>query len=203
MYLLSGLIAYLLGSLNFGVILSHLLQDDIRCHGSGNAGTTNTLRTYGKMAAIAVFLGDFLKGTAAVWLGLILTNHPLGGWSASFLVVLGHIFPVFFGFRGGKGVATAAGTILILNAWVLLAIIIIFVVITASSRYVSLASLAAAGAYPILVASYGIWIRKPMEDIILSTAMALGTAGLIAWMHRGNIHRLLTGTENRLGHKKD
>lgn len=203
MYLLAGLAAYLLGSLNFGVILSWFLRDDIRRHGSGNAGATNTLRTYGKKAALAVLLGDLLKGTAAVWLGLFLTGHSLGGWSTSLLVVLGHIFPVFFGFRGGKGVATAAGAILILNPWVLFGMLTIFIIVVALTRYVSLASLMAAGAYPILVTIYGIWTKKPSESVILATTMALGTAGLVTWMHRENIFRLLAGTENHLGHKNN
>ena len=149
-YLLVALAAYLLGSLNFGVIISRLRYgDDIRRHGSGNAGATNALRTYGKLAAVLVLAGDFLKGTFAVLLGSMIAGQLLGGWVASLLVILGHMFPAFFGFRGGKGVATAAGAILLLNPYSLAGLLAVFVVVTAATRYVSLASVLAAASFPL------------------------------------------------------
>ncbi len=202
-YLLAGLAAYLLGSLNFGVIVSHLCyRDDIRRHGSGNAGTTNALRTYGKGAAAAVLVGDFLKGTAAVWLGCALTGQLLGGWLASLLVVLGHMFPVFFGFRGGKGVATAAGAILLLNPYILLGLLAVFVLIIACTRYVSLASVVVAGLFPVLTLAYGLAVKMAPQGIAVTAGFALAAGGLVIWKHRTNIQRLRAGTESRLGTKK-
>lgn len=202
-YLLAGLAAYLLGSLNFGVIVSHLrYRDDIRRHGSGNAGTTNALRTYGKGAAAAVLVGDFLKGTAAVWLGCALTGQLLGGWLASLLVVLGHMFPVFFGFRGGKGVATAAGAILLLNPYILLGLLAVFVLIIACTRYVSLASVVVAGLFPVLTLAYGLAVKMAPQGIAVTAGFALAAGGLVIWKHRTNIQRLRAGTESRLGAKK-
>ena len=202
-YLLAGLAAYLLGSLNFGVIVSHLCyRDDIRRHGSGNAGTTNALRTYGKGAAAAVLVGDFLKGTAAVWLGCALTGQLLGGWLASLLVVLGHMFPVFFGFRGGKGVATAAGAILLLNPYILLGLLAVFVLIIACTRYVSLASVVVAGLFPVLTLAYGLAVKMAPQGIAITAGFALAAGGLVIWKHRTNIQRLRAGTESRLGAKK-
>ena len=202
-YLLAGLAAYLLGSLNFGVIVSHLCyRDDIRRHGSGNAGTTNALRTYGKGAAAAVLVGDFLKGTAAVWLGCALTGQLLGGWLASLLVVLGHMFPVFFGFRGGKGVATAAGAILLLNPYILLGLLAVFVLIIACTRYVSLASVVVAGLFPVLTLAYGLAVKMAPQGIAVTAGFALAAGGLVIWKHRTNIQRLRAGTESRLGAKK-
>ncbi len=202
-YLLAGLAAYLLGSLNFGVIVSHLCyRDDIRRHGSGNAGTTNALRTYGKGAAAAVLVGDFLKGTAAVWLGCALTGQLLGGWLASLLVVLGHMFPVFFGFRGGKGVATAAGAILLLNPYILLGLLAVFVLIIACTRYVSLASVVVAGFFPVLTLAYGLAVKMAPQGIAVTAGFALAAGGLVIWKHRTNIQRLRAGTESRLGTKK-
>ena len=202
-YPLAGLAAYLLGSLNFGVIVSHLrYRDDIRRHGSGNAGTTNALRTYGKGAAAAVLAGDFLKGTAAVWLGCALTGQLLGGWLASLLVVLGHMFPVFFGFRGGKGVATAAGAILLLNPYILLGLLAVFVLIIACTRYVSLASVVVAGLFPVLTLAYGLAVKMAPQGIAITAGFALAAGGLVIWKHRTNIQRLRAGTESRLGAKK-
>ena len=110
---LAVLLGYLLGSISFSIILSRLkYRDDIRRHGSGNAGMTNTLRTYGKLSAAIVLAGDFGKGFLAAWLGWQLGWSPLAAYLAGLAAVVGHMFPFYFGFRGGKGVATAAGVIL-------------------------------------------------------------------------------------------
>ena len=202
-YLLAALAAYLLGSLNFGVIISRLRYgDDIRRHGSGNAGATNALRTYGKLAAVLVLAGDFLKGTFAVLLGSMIAGQLLGGWVASLLVILGHMFPAFFGFRGGKGVATAAGAILLLNPYSLAGLLAVFVVVTAATRYVSLASVLAAASFPLFTLAYGLRVGMTASGAAITTAFALMEGGLVIWKHRGNIRRLLDGTENRLGSGK-
>ena len=202
-YLLAALAAYLLGSLNFGVIISRLRYgDDIRRHGSGNAGATNALRTYGKLAAVLVLAGDFLKGTFAVLLGSMIAGQLLGGWVASLLVILGHMFPAFFGFRGGKGVATAAGAILLLNPYSLAGLLAVFVVVTAATRYVSLASVLAAASFPLFTLAYGLRVGMTASGAAITTAFALTEGGLVIWKHRGNIRRLLDGTENRLGSGK-
>ncbi len=202
-YVGAALAAYLLGSLNFGIIVSRLRhRDDIRRHGSGNAGATNALRTYGKLTAVLVLAGDFLKGTAAVLLGCMITGQLLGGWVASLLVILGHMFPVFFRFRGGKGVATAAGAILLLNPYTLLALLAAFVGVILFTRYVSLASVTAAAVFPLFTLGYGLKVGMTASGIAITTAFAAVAASLVIWKHRTNIQRLLAGTESRLGNKK-
>lgn len=191
--LLAGLLGYLLGSISFSVLLSvSQYNDDVRNHGSGNAGMTNMLRTFGKWAAILVFAGDFGKGLLATWLGGLI-GGAYGAMAATFMVVLGHVFPVFFQFRGGKGVATAAGAILMLQPKVLLVLAAVFVVVVAVSRYVSLASICAAMSYPVAVLVMGL----PVEHLVLAIVLA----SLIIWLHRANIGRLMKGTESKLGQK--
>ena len=201
-YILAALAAYLLGSLSFGVIISKLrYRDDIRRHGSGNAGATNALRTYGKFSAVLVLLGDFLKGTLAVFIGGLLGADPaLGSLIAGLFAVLGHLFPVYFHFKGGKGVATAAGTILMLNPWVLAALVVPFVLIIALSRYVSLGSVSVAVLYPVFMLAAG--LLQKSGDTAVATIFAAIVGGLVVWMHRSNIKRLLAGTESKLGAKK-
>ncbi|MEA5012270.1 MAG: glycerol-3-phosphate 1-O-acyltransferase PlsY [Angelakisella sp.] len=201
-YILCAVLAYLLGSLSFGVIISKLrYRDDIRRHGSGNAGATNALRTYGKLSAVLVLLGDFLKGTLAVLIGQQMgADVALGGMIAGLFAVLGHLFPVYFRFKGGKGVATAAGTILMLNPLVLVALVIPFVLIIALSRYVSLGSVSVAVLYPVFTLVAGLLQKNP--NTILATVFAAVVGGLVAWMHRSNIKRLIAGTESKLGGKK-
>ena len=136
--LFSILAGYLLGSVNFSIILSRMrYRDDIRRHGSGNAGMTNTLRTYGKLSAVLVLLGDAAKGFLAGWIGLEL-GGPVTMYLAGLFAVMGHMFPVFFGFRGGKGVATAAGFILYSSLPVCLGLAVVFLGVVFFSRYVSL-----------------------------------------------------------------
>ena len=190
---LSALAGYLLGSVNFSIILSRLrYRDDIRRHGSGNAGMTNTLRTYGKLPAVLVLLGDGAKGMLAAWLGGLLAGLP-GAYAAGLLAVVGHMFPLYFKFKGGKGVATAAGVILGTCPPVLLLLLVVFLLVVALSRYVSLGSVTVAVVYPPAILWYqGI---SPGPDTVCPILMAV----LVIWAHRSNIKRLLSGTENKLG----
>lgn len=189
--LLSILLAYLLGSLNPAVIISHVFyKDDIRRHGSGNAGTTNMLRTYGKGAAAATFALDLAKAAIAVLLGLWLWGFN-GRALAGFFVVFGHMFPVFHRFNGGKGVACLAMVVLMISPITFLFLLAIFLVGTIGTRMVSFGSMMAALLYPlILQAFYGI------PD--LSIAMAVFSAVFIVFAHRENIKRIREGKENKL-----
>ena len=205
---LAALMAYLLGSLNFGILVSrYFYRDDVRKHGSGNAGSTNILRTYGKKAAILTLLGDMGKGVLAVVLGRILTRYGLGGaefgiyggYVAAVFAVLGHLWPVWFGFKGGKGVATAAGAILASNPVVFLGLAVVFWALALTTRIVSLSSIAAAVCYPIFTGLYA-WFKH--QNIWLTLICSIIMAGLVIWMHRENIKRLMNGTEYKFGEKK-
>lgn len=203
--LVAAVQGYLLGSLSFAVIVSRLLDgDDVRNHGSGNAGMTNILRTYGKKQAALVCVGDFGKGALAVLLARLLFNSAGitfmdGGYIGGLFVLMGHLFPLYFGFRGGKGVLTSAGIILVLNPVVFVCLIppiVIFIFIT---KIVSLGSLLAAVLYPIVTyAVLSLQHRLATFDILFSVFIAI----LVVWMHRENIKRLLNGTEHRFGQKK-
>ena len=203
-YLFAVIIAYLLGSISFGIIISRLEhKDDIRKHGSGNAGMTNALRVYGKRTAAFVFVGDFLKGTLCVYLCSIITGSIIGAYLAGLFVILGHLFPVYFGFKGGKGVATAAGAILALDPIVLLMLAVPFVLILFTTYYMSLASITVAVLFPIFTAiRQFFWLKNPPEVCWITTIFAVVIGGLVIYMHRANIKRLCNGTENRLKAKK-
>ena len=194
--LIAGLAGYLLGSVSFSIILSRVrYQDDIRRHGSGNAGMTNTLRTYGRLSALFVLLGDAAKGALAGWLGWRL-GGATGMYVAGLLAVMGHMFPIFFGFRGGKGVATAAGFILVSSPPTFLLLLVVFLSVVFLSRYVSLGSVSVAVLYPLA----NLFFQGPSE-VWQSTLCPFFIAALVIWAHRSNIKRLATGTENRLGKK--
>lgn len=200
---LSFVLTYLLGSLNFAVIVSRLLyHDDVRNYGSGNAGMTNMLRTYGKKAAFLTGLGDFFKGTASVFIartiiGSLGVELPFdGGWVGAIGVLLGHLFPIFFHFKGGKGILAACGAILLMNPDLFVVLFIGFVPIAFITRIVSLASVLGASAYPILVYIKCRLIGRPP---LLDVTFALICVALILYMHRENIKRLLNGTEKKIG----
>ncbi|OGT68791.1 MAG: acyl-phosphate glycerol 3-phosphate acyltransferase [Gammaproteobacteria bacterium RIFCSPHIGHO2_12_FULL_45_9] len=188
-FILSLVIAYVLGSISSGVLIAKLCKlPDPRAEGSGNTGATNTLRLYGKKPALFVLIGDVLKGFVAVLLASMLgvTGGLLG--LVALAAVIGHVFPVFFKFKGGKGVATAAGAFLVLSFGVTLLLLIIFAAIVYFTRYVSLASMIAAIAAPILFIFSAPALAFP----------ALLVAGLIVWKHSDNIERLRTGTESKI-----
>ena len=197
--LLATLAAYLLGSLSFAVIVSRGFGlADPRSYGSGNPGATNVLRSGHKLAAVLTLVLDAVKGAAAV--GLVQRfGAPYGlGEGTEALVGLaafvGHLWPVFFGFKGGKGVATAAGVLLALNPWLGLATLLSFAIILAFFRYVSLASIVAAAFAPF----YQLLIWGVGPAAIAVAVMSL----LLVWRHSANIRKLLAGTESKFGRKK-
>lgn len=195
------LCAYLLGSISFSVLIVRILLGiDVRTVGSGNAGATNVLRVAGKVPALAALLLDAGKGLAAVLVARALEAPPLVVALVGVAAVLGHMYPVFFGFRGGKGVATAAGTLGSLAPVPTLVALGLFVLIVASTRFVSLGSISVAVAHPLLMlllprlgwmASYDRWL-------VLGAA---AIAALIVLKHHENIGRLLRGQEKRIGQK--
>ncbi len=211
--LLAIVIPYLLGSLNFGILFSGLFyHDDIRNHGSGNAGSTNMLRTYGKGMAALTLVGDMLKGALSVLVGALLlnpmagttidgayvTNTPVDGIAiAALFVILGHIFPCFYRFKGGKGVATYAMVMLVTRPLIFAVLFVIFVIIVAGTRFVSLGSIIGALMFPILLNRLD--TNYPMGWFTLASVIA---AFLVIFMHRTNIKRLLAGKESKISFGK-
>lgn len=206
-YAVTALAAYALGSLNFAVILSKRLHgEDIRSYGSGNAGMTNMLRTYGKKDAALTFAGDALKTAVAILIGMLLVGSLHGGnYVAGFFAILGHVYPCYFGFRGGKGVVTAATTILMLDPRIFLILVVAFVIIVAIWRYISLGSIVCAMLYPLLVYVFGAsFYSKTGVNNTVAVLFAFVIALFIIILHRKNIERLMTGKESKLnlGSKK-
>lgn len=196
-----GLVAgsYLLGSLSFSLAVVWLLQRaDVRNLGSGNAGATNVLRTAGRWPALLVLLLDIAKGIVPVRAARALGAPAEIVAAAAFAVVVGHVFPVFFGFRGGKGVATGFGALLALLPLVACAAAVTFAVVVMATRYVSLASVSAAVALPALALLFArLGWTAPVPGSVL--AFACGCAGLVLLRHSGNLRRLAAGKERRLG----
>ena len=192
-------VPYLLGSINFAVIISSKsYKDDVREHGSGNAGMTNMLRTYGKKAAALTLGGDALKAIVAALVGYFMMGL-LGAYIAGFFCILGHIFPIFFKFKGGKGVVTAAASILMCNPVVFVILVALFVSIVAVSRFISLGSVMCALLYPVILNGFDIVVLgHPNLYMIFPVLIAI----LITVKHKDNIKRLLEGKENKLEFKK-
>ena len=205
------LISFLLGSIPWGVIISRVFyHTDVREHGSGNIGTTNAIRTMGKVGGGAVFVLDFGKGIASGFIALALVNEvviPYGGFhaltydaflaAAFFGCIVGHIFSPWLGFRGGKGIAVAVGCMFVTFGPVIALLeLVIFAVVVAASKYVSAGSLAAAVACPFF-ALYKFWGNWPA--VVLCSVAAL----IVVWAHRSNIARLRAGNESRIGSKGD
>ncbi len=208
-------ISYLLGSINTSIIISKVIyKDDIRRHGSGNAGLTNTLRTYGKGAAGLTLLGDILKTAISILISAIFFGFGyIGGMSfggdgrgmcyiAGLFAVIGHIFPVYYRFKGGKGVLATATMGLILSPTPFLVLLLLFVIIVAISKYVSLGSIVGAMFYPVSLYVYLQIITKgaplPLYCAIASITLAI----MIVYCHRGNIERIQNHTERKLSFKK-
>lgn len=206
-YIIIAIIAYLIGSINFSVILSKKLAGfDVREKGSGNAGSTNMLRSVGKKAAAITLLCDILKGVVAILIAV------LAGWIfkdsdkallvqiAGILVILGHTFPIFFGFKGGKGVATSLGVLLMTNWQIGLICLVFALVLMALTKMVSAGSVGAAILFPVLTlfihSNY--LVSEGSGYFIYSIILAL----IVAFNHRENIKRILNGTENKLSFKK-
>lgn len=184
---------YLMGSINPAIVFSKLIyHDDIRTHGSGNAGTTNMLRTFGIKAAILTLSCDFLKAILAVFLGrLILGFGGMGGSIAGFFVVFGHMFPVFYNFKGGKGVACAGMVALAINPIIFLFLLLIFSVVAIGTRLVSLASVMCALFYPLLFNAFAPYVN-------LSVVMAFLITVFVVFMHRENLKRIWDHEEPKL-----
>lgn len=202
------LVPYLLGSINSAVIISRVRYgDDIRRHGSGNAGMTNMLRTYGKGAAVATLLGDVLKTALAVAFASLMMSSHIGGWIAALFCMLGHIFPVYYGFKGGKGVLCAATAIGLLSWETLLILLLLFVAIVAMSKYVSLGSIVSAGMLPLIINFINAVRASTIPEGTalpprFNGAIAVLIALLVIWCHRSNIKRIQNRTENKLSFKK-
>lgn len=187
--------AYLLGSISFGILISRMFGlPDPRTVGSGNPGATNVLRSGKKMAALLTLLGDAFKGWFPVWLalqsGMLMW---VVGW-VGFAVFLGHLYPIYYRFKGGKGVATALGVLLALSGWLGLAVLVVWLLVFAIWRYSSLAAIVAAALAPVLA-----YFLLPYKDYLLLT---VAITVLLIWRHRSNIQKLLAGTEAGFGKNK-
>ncbi len=222
--LLSAVIGYLLGSISFAIIVTRRFSGkDIRSFGSGNAGATNVLRSQGKLPALLTFLGDLAKSMASVYVGgvllrtlqlapqtdpALLTSNPehlalIGSYLAGLCCVLGHIYPVFYGFRGGKGVMTVFGMTLILDWRTALVALSVFILVVLFSRMVSLGSIVAGVSLPIttyLMRTFAYHQAWPTVAFC-TVAMAIITAIAII-KHRENIKRIIAGTESKIGGKR-
>lgn len=202
-YVTVAIVAYVIGSINFAVIFSRKFAGfDVREKGSKNAGTTNVLRTVGKKVAALTLLCDILKGVAAILVAL-LSQAMWSGFDitvlkyiAGFMVIFGHTFPIFFEFRGGKGVATAIGVLLMLNWKIGLICLVFGLLIIAVSKMVSLGSIAAAVLFPVL----SIFIGGNVGFVAITISFLI--AALVVFNHRTNIKRLKQGKENKLSFKK-
>ncbi len=209
-FVISAIVSYLLGSLNFAIIVSHRVNnDDIRNYGSHNAGLTNMLRTYGKNEAILTCVGDMLKGIISV-LGTYFLFELTGyeGFGrfpmvfSMFFVMVGHVFPIFYHFKGGKGVLTSAACLLIIDWRVFVTIISVFLIILAISKYVSLASCIATVTAVVSRPLYDYLFDGWHDSVVLETALLAVIGATIIIKHHTNIKRLINGTENKISVKK-
>ena len=196
MVFITVLLGYFLGCLNGSVMVSHfIIRDDVRQHGSGNAGLTNFYRTYGAKYALGVILFDMGKTVIACLLGGFLLKNAMQDWTLGVLIgglgcELGHMFPVFFGLRGGKGILSGGVLVLLLDWRVALIAWGLFALLWLTTRYVSLGSIAATASMPVSVFLL-------MGHNWLYTALSAAVAALVIWCHRGNVQRLLSGTEKK------
>ena len=205
-YIVIAIIAYAIGSINFSVIFSRKFAGfDVREKGSGNAGSTNMLRTVGKKAAIITLICDVLKGVVAILLGILIGNivkdidKALLVQIAGIAVILGHTFPIFFEFRGGKGVATSLGVLLMTNWQIGLICLVFAIVLMILTRIVSLGSVAAAVLFPVLTLFINAHYIVPGKSYFIYSVIL---AVIVLYNHRSNIKRILNGTENKLSFKK-
>jgi glycerol-3-phosphate acyltransferase PlsY len=203
-FLIVAVVSYLIGSISFAVVVSHAMGlADPRSYGSGNPGATNVLRTGNKKAAILTLIGDAFKGWLPVW--IVAHFGASFGWDsaaintatalAAIAVFLGHLYPVFFRFQGGKGVATAAGVLLAIHPALGIATLLTWLIIAFFFRYSSLAALVAAVFAPF----FQVFLFGPSRISLAVLAMSL----LLIWRHRANISKLLAGKESRIGEKKE
>lgn len=208
LYIIILIMAYLIGSINFSIILSKKIAGfDVREKGSGNAGTTNMLRTVGKKAAVITLVCDILKGVVPVLIAILIGNiaNHFGAnirveymaQIAGIATVIGHTFPIYYGFKGGKGVASSLGLVLIINWKIGLICLVFALLIMAFTRMVSLGSIATAILFPVLII-FGV---AKQYNIVQGNyiVFSLVLAAIVIFNHRTNIKRILTGTENKLG----
>lgn len=199
-YIIIVVVAYLLGNISTSYIVAKRIAGvDIRTQGSGNAGSTNVLRTLGKRAGAMTFLGDVLKGVMAVLISefaarLVGIDTLLAGYLAVICVVAGHNWPAVLGFRGGKGVATSLGAMLAVNPVITLMCLAVFILVVVITKYVSLGSVVGIGCSPIFM----IMVKNKAGLIV-----ALFLTASVIYNHRANIKRLLNGTERKIGQKKE
>lgn len=184
------LVSYLLGSLSGSLLIGRALGVDIRRAGSGNAGGTNAFRTRGWRFALGVVIIDIGKGALAAWLGLAWGGSPLHGWLCALAAVAGHCWPVFFGFRGGKGAATLIGAVAVLLPVAVAPLFVVWVLVLTASGYVGLSTVCAGLAFPLVA-----WLIAPSDRVLF--ACAIVAAALIVFMHRENLARLRAGNEHR------
>lgn len=197
--------SYLFGAVNSAIVVSRTLyKEDIRTQGSGNAGMTNMLRTYGKGAAFLTWFGDMLKTVLSVILAAIIFGFnykngiSLNGicYLAGLAAVFGHVFPIYYGFKGGKGVLVTAIMALLVCPPIFVAFMSTFVIIVAISRYVSLASCIVASLFPVAVSLYSVFLGGRLEPLTVFATVILGA--FIVWCHRSNIQRLKAGNEKKI-----
>lgn len=222
--LLTMIISYLLGSCNSAIIVVRCLKgEDIREHGSKNAGLTNTLRCYGKVPAFLTLIGDLAKGIIAVILSILIFKLFIGsgfpkerpdwyppimdeksiGYISGFFAILGHIFPIYYGFKGGKGILVSSSILIVIDPLTFVIIIPFFAIVLLITRYVSISSISAAAFYPILTFLLHYFIEKlPMANCITHVILVVCTSALLIYMHRTNIKRLKEGTENKFSFNK-
>ena len=214
--LLCMIIPYLLGSLNFGVMISRRrYNDDVRTHGSGNAGATNMLRTFGWKAALLTMAGDMFKAVVAVALGYFIVGvnaeiteggltyrmvDQFGAAIAGLFVMLGHMFPVFFKFKGGKGVATAGMVIIMMSPITGAICLVVFLIVVIGTRYVSLGSVMGLIFYPIVLNAFSHAYDPPRNSTACMISVLM--ACLVVFMHRENLKRLINRTESKISFKK-
>ncbi len=200
--LLPALIGYLLGSINTAVLISrHFYSDDIRTHGSGNAGATNIMRVFGKTAAAATFIGDFAKTALSVLAGYLLMGGN-GAYIAGMFSVIGHVLPLFFHFKGGKGVVCVAALVFCTEPWVGVVLLCLFVGIVALSKYISLGSVMCALMYPLMLSRIYPYVRKTEGVPFIPTAVSFIVMVILVAKHKENIQRLIKGEENKFSFKK-
>ncbi len=199
-YIIILIIAYLLGNISTSYIIAKRLAGvDIRTQGSGNAGSTNVLRTLGKKAGAMTFIGDLLKGIIAVFIGYAISKFAnidtvISGYVAVFGVVCGHNWPAFLGFRGGKGVATSLGAMIAVNPIIALSCFGLFLIIVAITKYVSLGSVVGIAASPVIM-----MFLNNKNGVIITLFLTIS----VIYTHRENIKRLINGTERKIGQKKE
>lgn len=211
---IAAALGYLLGSLNSAILTVRLLKhEDVRQFGSGNAGLTNTLRCFGKLCALFTLIGDLAKGVIAVLLSRVIANALTDGIADLYMIgaiagifaIIGHVFPLYYGFKGGKGVLVGVSIFLVLDWRVFCILIGIFAVILLATKYVSLASMIGAACCPPLTFAMQYFADRTytVPQIVIHFVEMLVMAVMVIYMHRENIQRLRNGTERKFGEKKE